>query len=215
MTDIRWTEATGNAGATLVLAHGAGVGMDAPFMSRMAEKTAGEGIAVARFEFAYMAARRSGGPRRPPPRAEALIAEYSAALSAVLAGRDGPVLIGGKSMGGRVAAMLAGRDGLDRRVRGVVCLGYPFHPTGKPDQWRLAPLEAARLPVLIAQGERDPFGNRDEVSAVALPDTVRIAWLEDGDHDLKPRARAAADWNGNLADTAAAIAAFAIQTTSS
>ncbi len=211
MPEIKWTAAREPARATLVLAHAAGVGMDAPFMSRIAENTAGEGVAVARFEFAYMAARRSGGPKRPPPRADALIAEFSAALKAVLAACDGAVLIGGKSMGGRVAAMLSGEN-LDRRVRGVVCLGYPFHPTGKPDQWRLEPLQAARLPVLIAQGERDPFGNRDEVTAVSLPDRVRFVWLVDGDHDLKPRAKAAADWGGNLSLTAAAIAEFAGQT---
>lgn len=202
------TAATGTSRATFILAHGSGAGMDTPFMTRITELLTAAGISVARFEFAYMAARRETGKKRPPPRADRLIPEYADALNTVLRETEDPVLIGGKSMGGRVAAMLAG-GALDPRVRGVVCLGYPFHPTGKPDDWRLPPLQEARLPVFIAQGDRDPFGNHAEVAAVSLPENVRITWLSDGNHDLAPRGKAEATWAGNLRKTAEAIAAFA------
>ena len=201
----------GPAKGTLVLAHGAGANMETPFMARIAAGCVARGIAVARFEFTYMAARRDGGKKRPPPRADKLIGEFSEALDGALARSDlpdGPVLIGGKSMGGRVAAMLAGTEGLPDRVKGVACLGYPFHPLGKPDEWRLAPLEEARLPVLIAQGERDTFGTRAEIEALALPAHCRIVWLSDGNHDLAPRGKAEATWTGNLAETAEAISGF-------
>ncbi|PLX37528.1 MAG: alpha/beta hydrolase [Hyphomicrobiales bacterium] len=208
MTDILWTRPEGPSHGTFVFAHGAGVGMDSPFMAAIPENLLALGITTARFEFAYMAGRRTGGSKRPPPRADKLIPEYEAAIAEVLAGCDGPVVIGGKSMGGRVAAMVAGLEGLDARVCGVACLGYPFHAPGKPDAVRLDPLLGARLPVLIAQGERDPFGKREEVEALPLPASVSVMWLDDGDHDLAPRGRAAATRTGNLQRTAEAISAF-------
>lgn len=207
MTDLVWTRPQAPARATFVFAHGAGVGMDSPFMTVVADNLAACGLTTARFEFAYMAGRRTGGPKRPPPRADKLIGEFQAALDAVLAESEGPVLIGGKSMGGRVAAMLGGSD-LDARVKGICCLGYPFHAPGKPDALRLDPLANARLPILIAQGERDPFGNRAEVEALSLPASIAITWLSDGDHDLSPRGRAEATRSGNLRLTAEAVAAF-------
>ena len=74
-------------------------------------------------------------------------------------------------------------------VRGLVCLGYPFHPIGKPDQLRTAHLAKLKTPALIVQGTRDPFGTRQEVATYTLAKTIEILWLEDGDHDLKPRKR--------------------------
>jgi predicted alpha/beta-hydrolase family hydrolase len=202
------TEPAGVRRGTLLLAHGAGVAMDSPFMNRFAGHAAAAGLVVARFEFAYMAARRDGGKKRPPPAAEKLVAEYVAALDRLLATCEGPVLIGGKSLGGRVAAMVGGREDLSPRVAGVVCLGYPFHPTDDPAALRLAPLENLRVPALIAQGERDPFGDRREVEALRLPERVRLFWCEDGSHDLAPRGAAAATWDGNLKTAAAAAAAL-------
>jgi hypothetical protein len=140
------------------------------------------------------------------------VGEFQKALQQVLGETAGPVLIGGKSMGGRVAAMLAASPSLPRRVTGVACLGYPFHPQGRTDTWRMAPLEEARRPVLIAQGERDAFGSAVELETVPLPDQVRIIWLEDGSHDLAPRGASPATWDGNLAQTAQAIADFAVET---
>jgi predicted alpha/beta-hydrolase family hydrolase len=174
--DILWSGP--DSGQTLILAHGAGAPMDTPWMSTVAGLLGERGIRVARFEFAYMAARRDGN-RRPPPRAETLIEEYRAVLDGV-----GPAVAGGKSMGGRVASMLADHD---ERVEGVVCLGYPFHPPGKPEQLRTVHLETMETPTLICQGERDPFGGPDEVAEYPLSPAVTVRWFADGDHGLKPR----------------------------
>lgn len=123
---------------------------------------------------------------------------------------EGPLLVGGKSMGGRVAAMLAGGGSLPGRVKGVCCYGYPFHPTGKPDaDWRLAPLEDAKRPVLIHQGDRDPFGTKAELDQIHLPDHVSVTYLEDGNHDFGPRGKSPATLDGNIAVAAKATAGFA------
>ncbi len=90
-------------------------------------------------------------------------------------------------MGGRVASMLADELHAEARVSGLVCLGYPFHPPGKPEQLRTAHLEGLKTPALICQGTRDPFGGKDEVPSYPLAPSIEIVWLEDGDHDLKPR----------------------------
>jgi hypothetical protein len=161
MTDFLWNRPETPPVATLLLAHGAGAAMDSTFMNKLAAALASQGIAAARFEFAYMAGRRTGGPKKPPPRADKLIAEFQTALQSVLSQSDSPLLIGGKSMGGRVAAMLAGGGSLPGRAKGVACFGYPFHPTGKADaEWRLQPLQDAKRPVLVLQGDRDPFGSK-------------------------------------------------------
>lgn len=176
----------GPAGApvTVLLAHGAGAPMDSAGMTAIAKALAGAGLRVARFEFAYMAARRSGA-RRPPPRAETLLPEYRAAIEALAA--PGALVIGGKSMGGRVASMLADELFAAGRIAGLLCLGYPFHPPGQPDRLRTAHLEGLATPALICQGTRDPFGTREEVDGYPLSPAIDILWLEDGDHDLKPR----------------------------
>ena len=173
--------------ATALLAHGAGAPMDSAAMNATAEALAAEGIRVARFEFAYMAARRSGGSRKPPPRADRLTGEYLDAVQTLK--QNGPLVIGGKSMGGRVASMVADELYKDGKIAGLVCLGYPFHPPTKPDQLRTAHLENLATPSLIFQGTRDPFGTVDEVPFYSLSQAIELAWLEDGDHDLRPRKR--------------------------
>ncbi|MDK4735975.1 alpha/beta family hydrolase [Rhizobium sp. CNPSo 3490] len=171
---------------TILLAHGAGAPMDSASMSAAADALAGVGFRVARFEFAYMAARRTAEGRKPPPRAETLNPEYEAAIAELNAAR-GPLIIGGKSMGGRVASMVA--DGLfDRgKISGLLCLGYPFHPPGQPEKLRTGHLTKLATPTLICQGTRDEFGTKDEVPGYDLSDRIEILWLEDGDHDLRPR----------------------------
>lgn len=173
-----------DAFATILLAHGAGAPMDSAGMTAITQALAGAGFRVVRFEFGYMAARRSG-QRKPPPKAELLQDEYRQAVEAL--GASGPLIIGGKSMGGRVASMVADELHADGRIAGLLCLGYPFHPPAKPQQLRTAHLEALRTPTLICQGTRDPFGTRDEVASYSLSPSIEILWLEDGDHDLKPR----------------------------
>ncbi|GAA4180575.1 alpha/beta family hydrolase [Shinella granuli] len=198
-----------DAAVTLLLAHGSGAPMDSAAMNAAAEALAAEGLRVARFEFAYMATRRTEGSRRPPPRAETLNPEFRAAVTDLAAA--GPLVIGGKSMGGRVASMVA--DGLfaEGRIAGLLCLGYPFHPPGKPAQLRTAHLMTLTTPILICQGTRDPFGTKDEVPGYGLPERIRFLWLEDGDHDLKPRKSVsgftAADHLSTMARTVKAWAA--------
>lgn len=208
MTDFLWTEAADPIG-TMLLAHGSGAAMDSPFLEKLAAALAGEGLSVARFEFPYMALRRKDGRRRPPPKAETLVDGFRTTIETVLADPRcvGRLLIGGKSMGGRVSAMVGGTE-LPERVAGVVAYGYPFHPPGQPDELRLAPLEGLRLPALVLQGERDEFGARAEVEGYAIPDTVTIEYIEDGSHDFGPRGQSPATLKGNILHAAALTAAF-------
>lgn len=182
--EILWNEPDTEAKGTFVFAHGAGGAMDGPWMNTVADLLAQRGIRVARFEFAYMASRRTGS-RKPPPRAETLMGEYRDAVEQVEAMNlpGGPLVIGGKSMGGRVASMVADELG----VRALVCLGYPFHPPGNPDKPRTAHLEHLTTPTLICQGERDPFGTPDDVADYTLSPAIEVLWFADGDHGLKPR----------------------------
>jgi predicted alpha/beta-hydrolase family hydrolase len=189
----------GEGAWTLVLAHGAGQGMDSPFMQTVAEGVAAGGVRVVRFDFPYMQRARAEDRRRPPDRTPALLDAWRAVIDELLAegvSRD-RLLIGGKSMGGRMASLIAD----EQRVAGLVCLGYPFHPPGKPDRLRTEHLEQLRTQTLICQGERDSFGRRDEVAGYRLSDRIRIAWLSDGDHSFKPRKRSGRSESDNLAET--------------
>lgn len=206
---LLWTRPDTNPVATLLLAHGSGAPMDSPFMNRFAELASVNSIATARFEFPYMAQRREGGSKRPPPKVESLQDDFLEAVTAVLAESAGTVLVGGKSMGGRIAAMLGGRDDLDARIAGILCLGYPLHPQKKPEQLRLTPLQNSRLPLLIVQGDRDPFGTKAEFESITLPQTIKIVWAENGNHDLAPTGRSPATWEGNLTLAAEAAKDFA------
>ncbi|GAA6182543.1 alpha/beta fold hydrolase [Shimia sp. NS0008-38b] len=172
---------------TFLFAHGAGATMEAPFMGMVAEGLAARGIRVARFEFDYMAARRRGGPKRPPPKVEILQQEYHAAVAALRC--DGPLVIGGKSMGGRVASLIANDLRAAGAIDGLMCLGYPFHPQGKPEKLRTAHLAELTVATLICHGTRDPFGTKEEVAGYDLSEEIELLWVEDGDHDLKPRKR--------------------------
>ncbi|MDL2402626.1 alpha/beta hydrolase family protein [Rhizobium mayense] len=198
-----------DAGITILLAHGAGGAMDSASMNAAAQTLAGCGFRVARFEFAYMAGRRISGLRKPPPRAETLKGEYLAAIADL--GATGTLIIGGKSMGGRVASMIADDLYATGKIAGLLCLGYPFHPPGKPGELRTAHLAELKTPTLICQGTRDQFGAREEVVHYVLSDTIEIVWLEDGDHDLKPRKAVsgftAADHLRTVAETARAWSA--------
>lgn len=171
-------------------------------MNCMSEALAELGVGVLRFEFAYMAARRNGS-RKPPPRADKLTSEFLDAIGD--AKSSTPVFIGGKSMGGRVASMIA-EDAYRRgAIAGIVCLGYPFHPPGKPDTLRTAHLEALSVPTLICQGTRDPFGTRQEVNEYKLSGAIDICFLEDGDHDFKPRKASGLTHAQNIRAAAKAI----------
>lgn len=193
---------TGLASAkiTLLLAHGAGAPMDSSWMNAFAAALADKSILTARFEFSYMAARRSGDGRKPPPRAETLKPELIAAVEALAA--KTPLLIGGKSMGGRVASMVAEDLFRANKIAGLICLGYPFHPPGQSEKLRTTHLESLTVPTLICQGTRDPFGTREEVSAYQLSPAITLHWLEDGDHDFKPRRESGRTAKENMAEAA-------------
>ena len=175
-----------DARVTLLLAHGAGAPMDSASMTATAKALADAGFRVARFEFAYMAARRTEAGRKPPPRADKVIPEFIAAVGD-LGPTNGPLIIGGKSMGGRVASMVADPLFAANRIAGLLCLGYPFHPPAKPDQLRTKHLADLKTPALIFQGTRDEFGAPEEIAGYALSPNIAVKFLEDGDHDLKPR----------------------------
>ncbi|MEM8743698.1 MAG: alpha/beta family hydrolase [Pseudomonadota bacterium] len=191
----------------VLLAHGAGAPMDTPFMKAFAQGLAARGLAVARFEFAYMADRRETGSKRPPPRAERLTDEFQKAIAALKP--TGRLVIGGKSLGGRVASMIAQHEFEEGRLAGLVCLGYPFHPPGRPEKLRTAHLMDLTLPVLIAQGTRDPFGGTEEVPGYDLPRSIAVHWAEDGDHNLAPRKKSGLTAEENWDAACDAIAAWA------
>jgi predicted alpha/beta-hydrolase family hydrolase len=195
----------------LVLAPGAGAQMTSDWMNEVTTLLADAGIRVARFNFAYMTARIETGSRKPPPRAEALIGEYLVALDQIVGENSFArrVLIGGKSLGGRVASLAAGPLFESGRIAGLVCLGYPFHPPKKPEQLRTAHLHDLACPMLIVQGERDPFGGRSDVEGYGLPTNIAVHWATDGDHDLAPRRASGATLDSNLAAAVSAVVRFA------
>jgi len=193
-----------DAAATVMLAHGAGAPMDSAFMNATATALATRGLRTARFEFAYMAARRSGAGRRAPPRAERLMGEYVAAVEAL--GAAPRLFIGGKSMGGRVASMVADDLYRSASIAGLICLGYPFHPPGSPERLRTAHLKDLVAPTLICQGTRDPFGTLDEVASYDLSPAITLHWVEGGDHDFKPLKASGRTLADNMRQTAQRIA---------
>jgi predicted alpha/beta-hydrolase family hydrolase len=204
-----WSRPAAETLCTLILAHGAGAPMDSPFMNEMAERLVACGVAVVRFEFPYMAARRVDGTRRPPNSQRQLLDHWRQVYARVRQQVTGPLAIGGKSMGGRMASMLAD----ELRADALICLGYPFHAAGKPEKTRVEHLAELRTPTLILQGERDALGSRDEVENYRLAATIRIEWLAAADHDLKPLKRSGFTHTQHLQRSAEAIAEFLVPAT--
>ncbi|WP_417810746.1 alpha/beta family hydrolase [Thalassospira alkalitolerans] len=192
-----------DAALTIILAHGAGAAMDSPFMNEISAGLAACGYRVARFEFPYMAKRRLDGKKRGPDRAPVLIDTFAQVVAQL--GNPESLIIGGKSMGGRIASMV----GDDLGVRGVVCLGYPFHPPGKPENLRTEHLKGMKTPILICHGTRDPFGTPDEVAGYGLSDAVTLHWVADGNHDFDVRKKSGRTQADSIRDAVAAIADFA------
>lgn len=192
----------------MILAHGAGAGFDTPFMERLARALVTHGINVARFEFPYMQKRRDDGRKRPPDR-EAILLAHFAMIVRECRDRTGAartLAVGGKSMGGRMASLLASSSGVTG-IQGVACFGYPFHPPGKPDRWRTGHFPDVKVPMAIFQGTRDPFGKPAELEAQPpLPSQVRVDWLEGGNHDLRPLKKQGLDPDA-LIDESARLAA--------
>jgi len=202
MSDALLFDGPPEADRTIALAHGAGAPMDSGFMNRVAAGLAARGFRVARFEFAYMARRREGGKRGAPDREPVLRTRWKEVVD-LLGGGSGTV-VGGKSMGGRIASMIADEVG----ALGLVCLGYPFHPPGNPAKLRTAHLSDLRTPALIVQGTRDAFGTRGDVAGYRLSGAIRVHWIEEGDHSFKPPAKSGRTEKGNVEEAIAAVADF-------
>jgi len=194
------------APATLLLAHGAGAPMDSPFMQTMACGLAELGWRVLRFEFPYMAQARQSGKRRAPDRQPVLLQSWRDQVAA--AASEGPLLIGGKSMGGRMASLVLEEQAKAAPVLGCLCFGYPFHPPGKPDVLRIDHLQTLTQPTLVVQGERDSFGRRAEVETYGLSPAVQLHWIPDGDHSFKPTKRSGLSEQANLQEAIAAADQF-------
>jgi predicted alpha/beta-hydrolase family hydrolase len=197
---------------TFILAHGAGAPADSGFMEKLSKAMASEGITTVRFEFPYMEQRREDGRKRPPDRQPVLLSRFREVIQRVSREQGGSIFIGGKSMGGRMASLLAAEPDLKETLAGCLCFGYPFHPPGKAERWRVEHFDQFRCPVLIVQGTRDPFGKEQEVRhRQALSDWgFGIHWLDGGDHDFKPLARQPETQEGLIDTAAKAAAAFMI-----
>ncbi|RDE18226.1 alpha/beta hydrolase [Motiliproteus coralliicola] len=199
----------------LLLAHGAGAGMEHEFMQAIAEGLAAKGIRVIRFEFPYMHRRRLDGQKRPPDRMPKLLDSYQSRFEQQLAQLPvgSRLFVGGKSMGGRVASMLPvqlveQQPDCATLPAGVICLGFPFHPPGKPEKYRGEHLLQIPCPTLIIQGERDTFGTKQELEAYDLGDRVEVSLLHDGDHSFKPRKASGTTLEHNLEQAIKAMVTF-------
>ena len=191
---------------TFVFAHGAGAPMDSPFMVAFAEGLVKAGLCVGRFEFPYMQTRRKEGSKRPPDRGPKLEEAWREAIADIRAGlpKGGKLVIGGKSMGGRIASLVADDQGVD----GLVCLGYPFHPPGRPEKTRTEHLADLKTPTLIVQGTRDTMGGQEAVAGYSLSGSIGLHWLEDGDHSFKPRKKSGRTEEQNWSEGIQAAADF-------
>ena len=193
---------------TFLFAHGAGAGMDSEFMEIVATGLANQGIRVVRFDFPYMQIQRATAKRRPPDRAPRLLEYFQEILDEL--GEDN-VVIGGKSMGGRMATLFSAETAFP----GVVVLGYPFHALGKPEKVRIDHFCELKSRVLICQGERDSMGSKETVAQYRLPKQVEIVWYGDGDHDLKPRKASGFTHESHLKHAIDKVAQFIHEITSS
>lgn len=189
----------------LLLAHGAGASVSSDFMQAISLSLASKGVRVICFNFAYMAQSELDGKRRPPPKVDKLVEEYRYQLEQLKLQTTAPIYIGGKSMGGRVASMLAAQN---MGVAGCVCLGYPFHPPKKPESLRTAHLQQIAVPTLIVQGERDPFGSKEDVGSYVLSSDIQLHWLADADHDFSPRKSSGFTQSEHINSAALAISHF-------
>ncbi|WP_367987032.1 alpha/beta family hydrolase [Vibrio sp. NTOU-M3] len=184
-----------------IFAHGAGAGMEHAFMEQVATGLVNTGIQVIRFNFPYMVKRAEDGKKRPPDRAPKLLEAFQDVIAKYA---TKPVVIGGKSMGGRMASLLAQEE----NVAAVACLGFPFHPPGKPEKYKAEHLATLEKPCLILQGERDTFGKKEEFVDFELSPKVQVHFLPDGDHSFKPRKRSGYTEAENIEQTIAQLSQF-------
>ncbi|HHX8460096.1 TPA: alpha/beta fold hydrolase [Vibrio diabolicus] len=197
----QWIVEGPESGPLFIFAHGAGAGMEHDFMAAVAKGLVEQGIRVVRFNFPYMIKRAEDGKKRPPDRAPKLLEAYEEVIAHFT---SQPIVIGGKSMGGRMSSLLAENE----LVAGIACLGFPFHPPGKPEKYKGEHLATIEKPTLILQGERDTFGNREEFDDFVLSSQVKVSFLPDGDHSFKPRKSSGHTEAGNIDLAVEQLAAF-------
>ncbi|UYI47768.1 alpha/beta fold hydrolase [Vibrio natriegens] len=197
----QWIVEGPESGPLFIFAHGAGAGMEHDFMAAVAKGLVEQGIRVVRFNFPYMMKRAEDGKKRPPDRAPKLLEAYEEVITHFA---NTPVVIGGKSMGGRMSSLLAENT----LVAGIACLGFPFHPPGKPENYKGEHLATLEKPTLILQGERDTFGKREEFENFTLSEQVSVIFVPDGDHSFKPRKRSGYTEEGNIALAVEHLARF-------
>ncbi|BDX06456.1 alpha/beta family hydrolase [Planctobacterium marinum] len=177
--------------AHIVLAHGAGQGMESDFMQECKRLFEINAIKCTLFNFDYMAIAEETGKRRPPDRLPKLIQCFEAQLPH---DKDLPLFVGGKSMGGRVATHIL----QDSDAIAAICLGYPFHPPGKPEKTRTEHLSQIKKSILVLQGERDPFGKPAEICGYELPGNIQVEYVKDGEHSFKTTKASGLSWQDNM-----------------
>ena len=187
-----------------IFAHGAGAPMDTEFMNYFTDHLADAGVRILRFEFPYMALRRDGHGRRPPNGQKILLETWRQVISKARETHKGAIYIGGKSMGGRMASMIADESQID----GLICLGYPFYAPGKMDKPRTDHLKCLHTRTLVLQGERDVMGSKENVDRFDLSTKIAFHWLSDGDHSLKPRKKSGYTEKENLDQAVSKIVTF-------
>lgn len=179
--------------AEFVMAHGAGQSKDSEFMQTCSQLFAKHQILCTQFNFDYMEKAIALGKRRPPDIMSKLMIRFQSELTSM---SGIPLFIGGKSMGGRVSTMIL----QESKALGAVCFGYPFHPPGKPEKLRIEHFQEITKPIVILQGERDPFGKRVEINDYLLPGNIDIQFIEDGEHSFKPLKSSPVSWHDNIID---------------
>ena len=238
LSALRYAAADPDA-PVLALAHGAGAGQRSPFMSAFAEAMRARGVTTITFDFPYIQQRRSAPDRPPVLEAawRAVVEGITVGLTASAAGRDASrsaatasppeqsrrrkadtpemaapaLVIGGKSMGGRIASQVLADPGHPLPgVRGLVLLGYPLHPPGQPDRPRVAHLPHLATPTLVVQGSQDPFGTEEEVRQAFRAAAAPVEWLivPGGDHSFKVPRRAGPTMDEVLQRLYETVAAF-------
>lgn len=205
-------------GPIFIFSHGAGADMHSDFMMLFAEKLSKRGIRVIRFNFPYMIKRQEDGKRRPPDRAPKLLAAFENFIQGIVQdNKNSAIVIGGKSMGGRMSSLLLASNALKETVDqlpilGAACLGFPFHAPKKEPKDRLDHLKNLSQPLLVVQGTRDIMGTKEEVEGYIrekrISSTIQIRWLGDGNHDLKPRVASGFSHQNHIASAVDLVAEF-------
>ena len=208
----RWLRQGALDGRPVVaLAHGAGSPLESPFLEQCTSALLAHGLSVVRFHFPYMQTRVDEGGRRPPDRVPVLLETWRALLDRIgtmgsVGCRAGPVVMAGKSMGGRMASMLLA-EGRASEVRGSVYLGYPLHPAGRPERERVEHLPKVVVPQLFVSGSRDALAGRERLEqVVAGLDLAELLLIPGGDHSFARRKKdevlhgPAPDWPKAMAD---------------